>query len=171
MIDSYSESSCIWTVFISKHVTDHKLLEDVHEDSLQIPSQINRFMCNRPDEPLKASGHLAVSSILCWRRPDARSISIQHGVEFQKLTLLGSLCKPSGRRGNTSGRCPAFQNIPVFHSNVERSYSEDRPDARPSRPDVDLIRIELLCFWKDIVEDRPNMANFCPDAQQPEPES
>jgi hypothetical protein len=29
-----SESSYIWTVFISKHVTDHKFLEDVHEDSL-----------------------------------------------------------------------------------------------------------------------------------------
>jgi hypothetical protein len=31
MIGSYSESSCIWIVFISKNVTDHKLLEDVHE--------------------------------------------------------------------------------------------------------------------------------------------
>jgi hypothetical protein len=29
-------------MFKSKHVTDHKLLEDVHEESLQIPSQINR---------------------------------------------------------------------------------------------------------------------------------
>jgi hypothetical protein len=57
MIGSYSESSCIQTVFISKHVTDVKLLEDVHEDSLQFPSQINRFLCNRSDEPLKASGH------------------------------------------------------------------------------------------------------------------
>jgi hypothetical protein len=55
MIGSYSDSSCIQTVFISKLVTDHKLLEDVHEDSLQIPSQINQFLCNRPNEPLKAS--------------------------------------------------------------------------------------------------------------------
>jgi len=30
-------SSCIRTVFISKHATDHKFLEDIHEDSLQIP--------------------------------------------------------------------------------------------------------------------------------------
>jgi hypothetical protein len=57
MIGSYSESSIIRIVFISKHVIDHKLLEDVHEDSLQIPSQINQFLCNRPDEPLKVSGH------------------------------------------------------------------------------------------------------------------
>jgi len=64
MIGSYSESSCIQTVFISKYLTDHKLLEDVYEDSLQIPSQINRFLCNRPDEPLKASGRSAVSNRL-----------------------------------------------------------------------------------------------------------
>jgi len=51
-------------VFISKHVTDHKLLEDVHEDSLQIPSQTNWLLCNRPDEPLKASGRPAVSNRL-----------------------------------------------------------------------------------------------------------
>jgi hypothetical protein len=60
-----SESSCIQTVFKSKHVTDHKLLEDVHEESLQNPSQINRFLCNRLDEPLKAFGRPAVSRRLC----------------------------------------------------------------------------------------------------------
>jgi len=61
MIGSYSESSCIRTVFISKHVTDGKFLEDVHEDSLQITRQKNRFLYNRPDEPLKVSGCPAVS--------------------------------------------------------------------------------------------------------------
>jgi hypothetical protein len=59
-----SESSCIQKIFKSKHVTDRKLLEDVHEESLQIPSKINRFLCNCPDKPLKASGHPAVSSSL-----------------------------------------------------------------------------------------------------------
>jgi hypothetical protein len=77
--------------------------------------------------------------------PDARSISIQQGVGFQKSTLLGSLCKPSRRHGNMLGRCPAFQNILVFSSNATRSYSEDRPDAWSSRPDVDLIKIKLQC--------------------------
>jgi hypothetical protein len=150
----YSESSCIQTVFKSKHVTDQKLLEDVHKDSLHIPSQINRFLCNRPDEPLKASGHPVVSSknyvedvrTTEQHSPDAGSIIIQHGIRFQKSTLLGSLYKSSRRCGNTSRRYPAFQNILVFHSNAERSYSEDRQDARPSRLDVDLIRIELRYF-------------------------
>jgi hypothetical protein len=91
--------------------------------------------------------------------PDPRSISIQQGVGFQKLTLLGSLCKPSGH-------CSTFQNIPLFHSNATRSYSEDRPDARSSRSNIDLKRIELRCFLKDIAENRPDVANFCPDARQ-----
>jgi hypothetical protein len=70
------------------------------------------------------------------------------------------------------GRCPAFQNIPVFRSNAENSYSEDRLEARPSRLDVDLIKIELPCFWKDIVEDHLDGAgNIRPDAQQLESKS
>jgi hypothetical protein len=44
----------LWTVFVLSHVTGHNFLEDVHEDSLQFPSQINRFLCNRLDGPLKA---------------------------------------------------------------------------------------------------------------------
>jgi len=121
---------------------------------MHFPSQNSRFLCNRLDGALKASRRPTVSrsfSVEDFRttelhRPDARSISIQHGVGFQKLTLIGSLCKSSRRRGNMFGRCPAFQNIPVFRSNEERSYREDRQEARPSRPDVDLIRIELHCF-------------------------
>jgi hypothetical protein len=104
-------------------------------------------------------------------RPDARSFSIQQGVAFQKSTLLGSLWKPSGRRGNTSGRYPTFHNIPVFSSYTTRSYREDCLDAQSSRPDVDLIKIELRCFWKDIAENRPDVANFRLDARRPEPES
>jgi hypothetical protein len=64
MINSYSESSYIRTVFISKHVTDHKFLEDVHEDFLQLQRQKSQFLCNRLDEPLKASRCLAVFSRL-----------------------------------------------------------------------------------------------------------
>jgi hypothetical protein len=51
----------ICTVFISSHVTGHKFLKDVNEDSMQFPSQINRFLCNWLNKPLKASGLLAMS--------------------------------------------------------------------------------------------------------------
>jgi hypothetical protein len=61
-----------------------------------------------------------------------------------------------------------FQNIPVFRLNATKSYSEDCPDARSRRPNVDLIKIELRCFWKDIAENRLDGANFCLDARQPE---
>jgi len=46
-----------------------------------------------------------------------------------------------------------------------KDFHEDRPDARSSRSDVNLIKIELHYFWKDIVENRPDEANFRPDAR------
>jgi hypothetical protein len=52
-----------------------------------------------------------------------------------------------------------------------KDFSEDRPDARSSRPDVNLIKIELRFFWKDIAENRLDKSIFRPDAHQPEPES
>jgi hypothetical protein len=151
-----------------------------------------KFQAKSTEFQAKSTGSCATIWTSLWRPPDApqcpadyvedvrtteqqcldaRPISIQHGVGFQKSTLLGSLCKPFRRRGNTSKRCPVFQNILVFCSNAEMSYSEDGPNTRSSRPDVDLIRIELRCFWKDIAEDRSDVANFHPNARQPEPES
>jgi hypothetical protein len=47
-----------------KEVNDHKLLEDVDEESLQNPRQNSRFLCNHPDEPLKASGRPSMSAVL-----------------------------------------------------------------------------------------------------------
>jgi len=125
---------------------------------------VQTSLWRRSDTPQCPADYVEDVWTIEQHRPDARSISIQHRVGFQKSTLLGSLCKPSERCGNTSRHCPAFQNILVFNSNRERSYSEDRPD-------VDLIWIELHCFWKDIAEDRPDMANFSSDARQPEPKS
>jgi hypothetical protein len=116
-------------------VIDHKFLED--EDSFQIPRQKNRFLCNRPNEPLKVSRHPAVSRSFSvedvqtseQHRPDARSSfsNFYTELDFSSRHCLGSFCKKSGRRGNTSGRRPAFQNTLDFHSNAEKSYSEDHP--------------------------------------------
>jgi len=52
-----------------------------------------------------------------------------------------------------------------------KDFREDRSDARSSRPDVHLIKIELPCFLKDITENHTNEAKFRLDARQPEPES
>jgi hypothetical protein len=56
-----------------KDVTDHKHLEDIHEESLQVPRQINRFLFNRPDVPLKASGRPSVSSSLMLKTFERQS--------------------------------------------------------------------------------------------------
>jgi len=120
---------------------------------MQFPSQKNRFLCNHPDEPLKASGRLAVSRSFSvedvWTSEqhhlDTRSSfsNFYTELDFSSQHCLGSFYKLSGRRGNTSGRCPAFQNILDFRSNAEMSYSEDRSDALPSHSDVYLLWKEL----------------------------
>jgi hypothetical protein len=46
----------------------------------------------------------------------------------------------------------------VFFTDAERSDSEDRPDARPSRLDLVLFGEELRYSRKAIVEDRPDEA-------------
>jgi len=52
-----------------------------------------------------------------------------------------------------------------------KDFSEDHLDAWSSRPNVNPIKIELCCFWKDIAENYLDVANFRPDARQPESES
>jgi hypothetical protein len=47
----------------------------------------------------------------------------------------------------------------------EKDFSEDCPEARSSRLDVNLIKIELRCFGKDITENRLDVANFRLDAR------
>jgi hypothetical protein len=44
LIGSFQSLHVIWTLFISSHVIGLMFLEDVHEDSAQIPSKINRFL-------------------------------------------------------------------------------------------------------------------------------
>jgi hypothetical protein len=68
-------------VFISSQVSCHKFLEDVHEDFMQNSKSASRFLCNRPDMPLKAFEHPVVSRSFSVKDvrtlgkhcPDARS--------------------------------------------------------------------------------------------------
>jgi len=154
-------------MFISSHVTDHKFLEDVHEDSMQFPSQNSRFLCNHPDWPLKASRRPVVSRNFNvedvrtseQHRPNTRSSFSNFYMELDfSRHCLGSLCKTFGRRGNTSGRCPAFQNISDFL--FEHGKELQR---RPSGRGPVMRRIAL--FWKAVTKDRPDEANFHPDAR------
>jgi hypothetical protein len=82
-------------------VTNHKFIEDVHEDSLRIPIQKNRFLCIRPDKPLKASGRPAMSRsfiiedarTLEQHRQDARSSfsNFYAELDFSSRHCLGSV--------------------------------------------------------------------------------
>jgi hypothetical protein len=104
-------------------VIGHKFLEDAHKDSMYFPSQINRFLCNRLDGPLKASGHPAMSR--SFNIEDAQT-SEQHcqdaRLSYSKFYIeldfnrhcLGSFYKTSGRLGSTSERYPSFRNILGF---------------------------------------------------------
>jgi hypothetical protein len=148
-------------------VTDHKFLEDVHEDSLRIPRQKSHFLCNRSNEPLKASGYPTVPrsfSIEDVRtsgkhHPNARSSFSNF---YTKLNFnqhyLGSFCK-------MSGRYPAFQNISGFFFKNEKELHR-RPSGRSAKPSerVPVMR-RITLFWKAIAEDRSDEANFHLDAR------
>jgi hypothetical protein len=112
----------------SKTITDHKLLEDVHEESLQNPRQKQPVPVQPSGRALKASGRPVVSHRYTLKSSERQSNIVQtlgqsvfnKESDFRSRHCLGSLCKTSRRRGNTSGRCPVVQNIPEFCSNVER---------------------------------------------------
>jgi hypothetical protein len=163
----------------SKKITDHKLLKDVHEESLQNPRQKQPVLVQpfgRAFEGIRTPRSVLQINIEdAWtseqHRSDARLISIQQGVCFQKSTLFGK---------SLQAVRTTWQHVRTMSSSLEYSrvlferrkdFSEDRPNARSSRPDMKLIKIELRCFWKDIAENCLDVANFCLDARQPEFES
>jgi hypothetical protein len=69
------------------------------------------------------------------------------------------------------------QHIRTIYNNSDNSiilfergkdFSEDRPNARSSRPNAHLIRIRDALFLMDIVKSHPDRANFSPDGRQTE---
>jgi len=96
-------------------------------------------------------------------RPNARSISIQQGVCFQKLALVGevsAICQDDSATRSDDVQYlqtvrTTWQHVRTISSNSDNSkfsfkrgkdFSEDRPDAQSSRPDANLIRTKLRCF-------------------------
>jgi len=123
----------------------------------------SRFLCNRLDEPLKASGRPVMSrsfNVEDFRMSgqhhlDARSSFSNFYSELHfSRHYLGSLCKTSGWCGNSSGRYPAFQNILGFLYKREKELQR-----RPSRRGPVLGRIAL--FWKD-GRRRPSDCGYLP---------
>jgi len=140
----------------SKTITDHKLLKDVHEESLQNPRQKQpvpvqpsgrAFECVRtPRSVLQINiEDVRTSEQHC---PDVQSIRIQQGVCFQKSTLFGKslqAIRTTWQHVQTMSSSSEYSRVPFER---ERDFSEDCPDARSSRPDVNPIKIKLCCFWK-----------------------
>jgi len=149
----------------SKTITDHKLLKDVHEDSLQnprqkqpVPMQLSRRAFEgiwMPSSVLQINiEDVQTSKQHC---PDARSNSIQQEGCFQKSTLFRKSLQAVWTMSNSS----EYFRVPIERG---RDFSEGRPNVNP-------INIRLRCFWKDIAENHPDVANFRPDARQPKSES
>jgi hypothetical protein len=150
IIGSIQSLHVIWIVSHFMPCVDHKFLEDVHEDSMQFPSQNSQFLCNRPDGPLKASRCPAVSrsfSVTAVRmiklhRPDARSSYSEFNTELDfRRHYLGRFCQ-------TSGRYPVFQNILGLLYGCEKEW-QCWPSGRSVKPSWHgpiLGRIAL--FWK-----------------------
>jgi hypothetical protein len=124
----------IWVVFISSHVTGHKFLEDVHEDSMQFPSQINHFLCNRPDGPLKASRcpqfleALALKtselqSNTVWMLGQASSISTRSWISVDTVWEVFARCPHDMATSPDTTQCSRISW--VSFTDAERSDSED----------------------------------------------
>jgi hypothetical protein len=113
----------------SKKITDHKLLKDVHEKSLQNPRQ-------KQPVPMQQSGRafegvwtprsvlqINIEDVRTSKqhRPDARSISIQQGVYFQKSTLFGKslqAVRTTWQHVRTMSSSSKYSRVPFECGNV-----------------------------------------------------
>lgn len=144
---------------------------------MQFSSQINWFLCNHSDGPLKTSRRPAVSRSFSIKdirtseqhRPNARSSYSKFYTELDfSRHSLRSFCKTFKRRGNTSGRYPVFQNILGFLYGRGKEWQLKPSECSPSCSDVVLLWEESRYSRKAVAEDRPNEAYFRLDANLPE---
>jgi hypothetical protein len=121
-----SESSC--RQIKSKTIIDHKLLKDVHKESLQNPRQKQPAPVQPSERAFEdvqtPRSVLQINIEDVWtseqHRPDGRSISIQQGVCFQKSTLFG---KSLQAVRTMSVRKPDKDKITLFLKGYRRKLS------------------------------------------------
>jgi len=141
--------------------------QDVHEDSMQFPSQNSWFLCNCPDGPLKVSERPAVSRsfsvVVVWttelHRPDSRSSYFEFDKELDfRQHYLGRFCQTSEQRGNTSGCYQCSRTFWVSFMDAGRSDNVECPDVRSSRSDAILFWEEYRYFGNVVAEDHLDAA-------------
>jgi len=136
---------------------------------MQFPSQNSRFLCNRPDAPqcleasaLKTSGR---QSNTVWTLGQASPISTRSWISAVDTVWEVFVRRPDDvvTRPDDVQHSRIFQ---VSFMSTEMRYNEDRQDTWLSRPDVDLIRIELYYFGKAVAVDSPDARLSRPDDLQ-----
>jgi hypothetical protein len=148
-----------------------KSLCKIQDKTASSYATVRMSLWRRPDAPSVLQINIEDVQTLKQHRPDARSISIQQGVGFQKSTLFGKSLedvRTMWQHVRTMSSISEYSRV-LFER--WKDFSEDYPDARSSRLDVKPIKIELRCLWKDITENRSDVANFRLDAYQPKSKS
>jgi hypothetical protein len=146
-----------------------QVLEDVHENSMQFPSQNNRFLCNRPDGPLRASRRPVVSRSFSFadvqttelHLPDAKSSYSEFDTKLDfRWHYLGRFCQTSGWCGNMSGHYLVFQNISGLHYKCRKEWHHWPSGRSSNRPDEVLFWEELRYSRKAVAEDHLDVAKW-----------
>jgi hypothetical protein len=116
-------------------MTGHKVLVDVHEDSMFFPSQINWFLWSRrQSNTVRTLGQASPISTRSW-------ISVD------------TIWEVFARRPDATQHSRIFR---VSFTNADKSDNENRPDARPSRLEVVILWEESRYSGKAVAEDRPD---------------